>query len=689
MKFHSLNTVALAFILIGLVVPTGAVVVDGADLPWNDSDRYDGITLKPADGPNGKYASFEDDQLKIDLATPGVNPNGRTVIKEVFVITNNGDTAMEVWVTHDATDRVTFKAGTDPIQGKSDRIAIPADGHRLVGFTINSSGVGEDTLILRNFTLHAHQVHEDDDGDQQAAQPSQPPPTPTPTQTPTATPTPAEPEEAGEVVVELGDQATAGAPPDPGGEEGVTIRDIDIEELEARERSANIRTRPKAVAEAQVRTKVETTAQTRQQRSAIDKRVKAAGADALTTVNEDVVLSGTQSIVGSMDAVDRDRKIVRAVDIQVPPDRRDQPGTVRIEVSKAKLGTTDPAKARIGHLTDEGWQLLPTRVVSERTNSFVFQARTPSFSPFAVFADNEIEYTWTVDNQTVSGQEIETRFEEPGIYNASLTVTDSFEQSDTTTMRILVNDPPQVTIEEPRNLTAGKPVTLEANVTNEVGNATVTWSFPDGTQKVGREVTHTFEAGDRTVRVVVEDEFGASSEAEATLTVPGAAGAPIVDRIAREIPFELRAAGIVLLSILLVLLARRLLTAWSLSGIRGMIAIPRRGRGPRIITCDDPTVDVRNRQFRIGELHVEDPEGDLETIDIAIEDGRGNEVAHKAIDLRGESDYRSRNVVVPPMSRVYVREDDEYTVRIRATDARARTDALQRSGVGVPGATPG
>ena len=102
------------------------------------------------------------------------------------------------------------------------------------------------------------------------------------------------------------------------------------------------------------------------------------------------------------------------------------------------------------------------------------------------------------------------------------------------------------------------------------------------------------------------------------------------------------------------------------------------------MTCDDPRVDLTNRRFVIGELRIEDPTGDLATIEIGIEDSRGNEVAHKTIDLRGESEYVGRQEIVLPKSRVYVREDETYSVTINATDGRNHTDRLDRTGIQVP-----
>jgi len=60
------------------------------------------------------------------------------------------------------------------------------------------------------------------------------------------------------------------------------------------------------------------------------------------------------------------------------------------------------------------------------------------------------------------------------------------------------------------------------------------------------------------------------------------------------------------------------------------------------------------------------------------------QVARKAIDLRGESEYVSRQEIVLPKSRVYVQEDETYSVNVSAEDARNHTDSVDRTGIQVP-----
>ena len=97
--------------------------------------------------------------------------------------------------------------------------------------------------------------------------------------------------------------------------------------------------------------------------------------------------------------------------------------------------------------------------------------------------------------------------------------TDEDGALDTTTRSVLINDVPAVSYVGPTEMPAGTPVTLTAAVTDEVGSITVTWEFPDGISATGTAVTHSFEPGQQVVTVIAEDEYGARTTEEVTLTV--------------------------------------------------------------------------------------------------------------------------------------------------------------------------
>ena len=67
MKLYSLNAVALALVVLsvlGVVVPTAAVHGGGHDQAFAGPP---GVSLQPADGPNGEYATVENGELRVDF----------------------------------------------------------------------------------------------------------------------------------------------------------------------------------------------------------------------------------------------------------------------------------------------------------------------------------------------------------------------------------------------------------------------------------------------------------------------------------------------------------------------------------------------------------------------------------------------------------------------------------------------
>lgn len=696
------RTVALAVVLLlGLLIPTGAVLLSD-DLFGDES-----IVLEPHTGPNGEYVEVgQDGNLSVDLGDPGVNQEASTVVEDVFNVSNQGSTTSRVWITHDATGHVTFQDGEGrSIQGKENNVSLAPGETLVVSMRVDSKEAAAGDVLLRDIAVHAEIEDETTTTTTTTATTttattttqenvrtttSTPTRTSTPVAPPLPTPTPAVPtpevpiaeEEDVEVDFEGDDTGV-----DVGGE-GVTVVEIDPASLDDLPGESD-ETGPRAVVQVEDEDAVdaptgeEPTADgqpdpeaARQQR--IRDRLQTVGANALTQVGEPVSLSGEQSLLGSTRGIDDERRIVRAVDIRVPPERQNRPGTVRIATERSKFAGTDPSQASIAHRSEEGWQLLDTRVVRMTETQVVLEARTPSFSPFAVFADNEVSYQWQLPNgDTFDGKRVRTQFDEPGFYNVSLTVTDAFGRSSTTPYRILVNDPPALTVETVGNVTAGAPVTLRAEVENEIGDVNVTWTFPDGTELTGDEVEYTFEPGEHVVEAVAEDEFGATEQAELTVGVPLAAGGdPYADVRGLAGRFEAWLALFALLVALLLTLRRWTGGVRPLpgGGFRGLLPAAVRRDPPRITSFEAVRVDLARARFEIGRLRVEDRNGDLQHVEVVVSDFRGNEVGRRSIEVGEEPEYAERNVVVTPTSKVYVRADQEYRVRVSATDRRGATD---------------
>ncbi|WP_276301498.1 PKD domain-containing protein [Halorussus lipolyticus] len=203
---------------------------------------------------------------------------------------------------------------------------------------------------------------------------------------------------------------------------------------------------------------------------------------------------------------------------------------------------TNLSDVKVAQQTAEGWTMLKTTVVSEENGTAVLAVETegtgtlvvtdvpaPSASIDAdesVLVGETIElsasgssaagnatlagYEWSVGTESFSGQTASAGFDSVGNRTVELTVTDQNGLQDTATATLVVNDRPEVSVSAPDSATVGKATSLSADVTDEVGDVTVTWRFASG-KVTGESVEHSFGSpGTQTVTVVVEDEYGAT-----------------------------------------------------------------------------------------------------------------------------------------------------------------------------------
>jgi hypothetical protein len=243
---------------------------------------------------------------------------------------------------------------------------------------------------------------------------------------------------------------------------------------------------------------------------------------------------------------------VSLFDIPVSEAEANESATINVPLDAEQFNGTDPSEATLARLTDDDWQSLPTTVNESADEGVpgrvVLQARTPGFSVFGVFAQAETTYLWESDGETTEGRTASFSFDEPGMHRINLTITDAFGQSNTTTYRVLANDPPSVDI-EPEVLPVNETIRLRADVTNVVGEETITWRFEDGTTATGQEINRSFER-DEIANVTVEDEFGATGTDEAVAGLQGAN--PILNVFQWQLGFEGRIAVVLVLSILII-----------------------------------------------------------------------------------------------------------------------------------------
>jgi hypothetical protein len=390
----------------------------------------------------------------------------------------------------------------------------------------------------------------------------------------------------------------------------------------------------------------------------------------MTLVGEPVELSGERSTIGAAEAVTNRDRITRLVDIEVSPERTNQPATVRMRVDRDRLDDVQAERTMIGHRTEEGWELLETRVVERTDTSVVVEARTPGFSMFAVFSPPDVKYKWELSD----GTELEgdgtglcvcttPTFDEPGFHDVQLTVTDRFGRQSSATHRVLANDVPSASIEVVER--DGNEVTLAANVTDEVGETEVTWTFPDGTEMTGEEVTHELEEGEHEIGLHVVDEYGAESETEATVAVgpPGASAEMVSDALGMDLEL-LAQVGLLSVVGLVVGVGYRQFP-W------GVFRLIRR-RGPEIRIAGLPIVDAEAGRIEIESLTVRDPSSAIDTITIEVVDD-DRTVVEKRLDISGVTEYTAtpETLVVPPGISLGV--DETYTVQVEATTANGQS----------------
>lgn len=385
----------------------------------------------------------------------------------------------------------------------------------------------------------------------------------------------------------------------------------------------------------------------------------------ITTAGERVELSGERSTVSSGEAITDRERMIGAVDLDVPEDRRNRPATVQFRVDLDRFGDSDPGEATIGHRTDDGWELLTTEVVETTDEDVVLAARTPGFSIFGVFADPEVEYEWSLpEGGTEEGPVLDHTFEEPGLYDLELTVSDAFDRVSSTSYLVLANDVPEATIEVLDR--EGEEVTLVADVENEIGETEIEWTFPDGTQATGEEVTHTLEDGQHEIELRVVDEYGAESTTTHTVALGplGTLAQAATDALGIELELLVQIGLLASIGLALGVGYRRI--PWG-------ALVPKRRDGPAITVLEEPTVDAGARRITIGRLAAEDPERELETLTVSVIEADGETVLRKTIDVSEMARYAEspETLLAPPGVRI--EPDDSYTIRVKVTNSRGRS----------------
>ncbi|MCX9077856.1 MAG: PKD domain-containing protein [Candidatus Methanoperedens sp.] len=127
-----------------------------------------------------------------------------------------------------------------------------------------------------------------------------------------------------------------------------------------------------------------------------------------------------------------------------------------------------------------------------------------------------------------SAPEVECRYDKAGIYTATLKVTDGFGNESLRSETITVSEPTSTPQAPPKaifttSVLAGvEPLTVAFDSTDSTGGIVLRkWYFDTDTNVDSNDivVSHTFSAGQHTVRLVVEDSQGRSDTYETVITV--------------------------------------------------------------------------------------------------------------------------------------------------------------------------
>jgi len=150
--------------VVAVLAAAGALAVATAGAPFSDQLEDSEITLENASGPNGVYAVEENGELAIritearqQLAADGVNPDGVTVIEDIFRITYGGEESADVWI-ETAVEDVEFRTETGSIEGQANSVRLgtgESERSVLVGLRIDTTG-DHDVETIEEFTVNAN-----------------------------------------------------------------------------------------------------------------------------------------------------------------------------------------------------------------------------------------------------------------------------------------------------------------------------------------------------------------------------------------------------------------------------------------------------------------------------------------------------------------------------------------------------
>ncbi|RNJ27110.1 PGF-pre-PGF domain-containing protein [Halosegnis longus] len=155
-----MNKRTLAALTAVLLLAAAGATATGAFSGSPDAIAAD-LSAAPADGPNGAYATVDENgQLAVDLGER-VNRRGVTRFAAVFELSYADETSTDgestdeepatVWLSDDS-DAVTFTALSNSIEGEPNAIELDPGESISVGVTVDSTAVGD--FSVEDVTVH-------------------------------------------------------------------------------------------------------------------------------------------------------------------------------------------------------------------------------------------------------------------------------------------------------------------------------------------------------------------------------------------------------------------------------------------------------------------------------------------------------------------------------------------------------
>ncbi|MCJ8275994.1 MAG: PKD domain-containing protein, partial [Bdellovibrionales bacterium] len=184
------------------------------------------------------------------------------------------------------------------------------------------------------------------------------------------------------------------------------------------------------------------------------------------------------------------------------------------------LSINSPLDVAFGFIDEKSTANIPPLASFDFSSNQVIAPATFSFDgSLSKDLDGSISsYSWDIDGNILSGLNTSFRFDTPGIYNVSLTVTDDDSVSRTKTIPVTLADrnaPPTALFYSKAITDFGEyKIEFDASRSFKTGGVIreYRWDFGDGKAGSGQNVIHTYEnAGTYLVSLVVEDNFGFTS----------------------------------------------------------------------------------------------------------------------------------------------------------------------------------